>query len=121
MPEMGWAQAPTRYTILHEPRETESVLWPMHQMQRTSAGGATNVHKSMAEVSGEKGGNRSVKIDGAVNDAVIEPPKGQVLRRCDRSSSSHEKQWSTLLSMKVKKCHVAISRSHLELDTYFHT
>ena len=75
----------------------------------------------MVEASGEKGGNRSVKIDGVVNDVIIEPPKGQVLRRCDRHSPSHEKQWSALFSMKVKKCHVAISRSHLELDTCFHT
>ena len=52
----------------------------MHKMQRTSAGGATNLHKSMAEASGEKGGNRSVKVDGVVNDVIIEPPKGQVLR-----------------------------------------
>ena len=90
-------------------------------MQRTSAGGATNVHKSMAEASGEKGGNRSVKIDGVVNDVIIEPPKGQVLSCCDRYFPSHEKQWSALFSMKVKKCHVAISRSHLELDTCFRT
>ena len=47
----------------------------------------------MAEASGEKGGNRSVKIDGVVNDAIIEPPKGQVLSCCDRYFPSHEKQW----------------------------
>ena len=47
----------------------------------------------MAEASGENGGNRSVKIDGVVNDVIIEPPKGQVLRCCDRHFPSHEKQW----------------------------
>ena len=78
----------------------------------------------MAEASGKKGGNRSVKFDGVlgfVNDVIIEPPKGQVLSCCDRHFPSHEKQWSALFSMKVKKCHVAISRSHLELDTCFRT
>ena len=72
----------------------------------------------MAEASGEKEGSRSVKIDGSVNDLIIEPPKGQVLERCDRHSPSHEKQWSALFSMKVKKCLVAISRSHLSGSLY---
>ena len=57
----------------------------MHQMQRASGGGAANAYKRMAEASDQRGGNRWFKIDGVENDVVIEPPKGQVLRRCDRN------------------------------------